>query len=106
MTLKKGDNVKIMVGKDSGKTGIVEAVFPKIDKVVVAGLNQYKRHVKKSADSPAGGIKVISKPISRANVMIVCPHCKKPVRTGNKITDDDSYRICKNCGKTIEQKVK
>lgn len=49
MKIKKGDKVKIISGKDKGKTGIVLRALPKEDKVIVEGSAIYKRHMKGSA---------------------------------------------------------
>lgn len=46
MKLKKGDQVKVMLGKDRGKLGKVEAVFPRDNSVVVTGVNMYKNTLK------------------------------------------------------------
>ena len=46
MRIKKGDNVQVLSGNDKGKTGEVLEVIPKLDKVVVKGINIRKKHVK------------------------------------------------------------
>ncbi len=43
MKLKKGDKVRVMVGKDRGKEGAVERVWPKLGKIAIPGINVYKR---------------------------------------------------------------
>ena len=47
MKIKKGDKVKVLSGKDKGKTGIVLRAMPKEDKVVVEGVALAKRHLRK-----------------------------------------------------------
>ena len=89
MKLKKGDQVKIIRGKDSGKTGLVEKVYPKLSKVIVAGINQYKRHVKAKTQDQKSEIVVITKPLSSSNVILVCPKCKKSTRVGYKVLKDN-----------------
>lgn len=101
MKLKKGDQVKIVRGKDSGKTGLVEKVLPKISKVIVAGVNQYKRHLKARTQDQKSEIVVITKPLSASNVQLICPKCKKPTRVGYKVLKDSKMRICKKCNKEI-----
>lgn len=93
MKIKKGDSVKILLGKDRGKTGVVDRVLSKKSKVVVAGLNLFKRHVKKQGQLE-GGVIEITKPLDISNVILVCPNCKKTTRVSAK-------RICKKCGKEI-----
>ena len=98
MKLKKGDSVKIVRGKDSGKIGKVERVFAKETKVLVEGINQFKRHMKARVPGQKSEIVTITKPLSLANVMLVCPKCKQPTRVGYKILkDDNKTRICKKC---------
>lgn len=97
MKLKKGDQVKIVVGKENGKTGTVAKVFTKEAKVLVEGLNQYKRHIKARMQGQKSEIITITKPLAVANVQIVCPKCKKPTRVGYKMLKDDKVRVCRKC---------
>ena len=99
--IKKGDNVKILAGKDSGRTGKVDRVLIKTDKVVVAGANIYKRSVKKMGDNQ-GGIIDLVKPMDISNVALVCPSCKKITRVGFKVEGKEKIRICRKCGKEIK----
>lgn len=99
--IRKGDNVKVLLGKDSGRTGSVEKVLGKINKVVVGGINIYKRSVKKTGDSQGGVIDLV-KPVNISNVALVCPNCKKPTRVGFKVEKDTKVRICKKCKKEIK----
>ncbi len=101
MKIKKGDNVKILAGKDSGRTGTVDRVLVKTGKVIVAGINIYKRSVKKQGQTQ-GGIIDLVKPVDASNVILVCPNCKKVTRVGFKIEGKDKVRICKKCGKEIK----
>jgi large subunit ribosomal protein L24 len=96
----KGDNVQILLGRDRGKSGTVERVLGKQDKVVVGGINMVKRHVK-GRQGIEGGIIDIIKPLNLSNVSLVCPNCKKATRVGFKITGDTKTRFCKKCGKEI-----
>ena len=102
MKLQTGDIVKIVRGKDSGRTGKIEKVFPKEDKVVVEGVNQYKRHIKGQMAGQKSEIITLTKPLPVANVMLQCPKCKKPARIGYKILKDgNKTRVCKNCSAEI-----
>lgn len=101
MKLKKGDQVKIVRGKDSGKTGLVNKIYPKISKVLVEGVNQYKRHVKAKTASQKSEIVTITKPLPLSNVLLLCPKCKKPTRVGYKVLKDSKVRVCKKCNKEI-----
>lgn len=101
MKLKKDDQVKIVHGKDAGKTGKVIRVFGKEDKVVVEGVNQYKRHVKGRMQGQKSEIITITKPLPVANVILLCPKCNKPTRVGYTDVKGAKERICKKCGKSI-----
>lgn len=101
MKIKKGDNVKVIVGKDKGKTGIVERVFPKDSKVLVTGVNQYKRHLKSRARGQKSEIVTLTKPLPSSSVALVCPKCTKSTRVGFMIVNDKKVRFCKKCEEVI-----
>lgn len=101
MKIKKGDEVKILAGKDSGKSGKVLKVIPKKEKVLVEGVNIVKRHVKKMGQTE-GGIIEISKPLNISNVALICPACKKETRVGFKVEGKTKTRICKKCKEVIK----
>lgn len=101
MRIKKGDKVRILLGKDRGKEGKVEYVVGKIGKVFVGGANMYKRHVKRKG-SVQGGIIDIPKPLNTSNIALICPSCNKVTRVGYKIVGNDKVRICKKCQKEIK----
>ena len=101
MKIKKGDKVRILLGKDSGKEGTIEKVLSKEARVFVGGANLYKRHVKKMRDVE-GGIIDIPKSLNISNVGLVCPDCKKVTRVGFKVEGKTKARICKKCKKEIK----
>jgi len=102
MKIKKGDNVYILVGKDRGKKGRVEKVFPRRGKVIVAGVNVATKHQK-----PMRGVKQVGRikinlPIDISNVALICEKCGKYVRIGyKKLADGKKERVCKRCGEAI-----
>lgn len=100
MKIKKGDKVKILLGKDKGKEGSVEYFMAKKGKVFVGGANIYKRHVRKM-QGMEGGIIEIPKPMDISNVALICPNCNKTARIGYKIQGGIKSRICKKCKKEI-----
>jgi len=104
MKIKKGDTVKILYGKDTGKQGVVSAV--KNGQVVIDGLNMYKKHVKGDGKEKKSAIIDIAKPMDVSKVMLVCPNCSKPTRVGIRRENGKVERICKKCGKVIEIIVK
>lgn len=99
--IKKGDKIKVLLGKDRGKEGTVEHVAGKKSKVFVSGANIYKRHVRKM-QGVEGGIINLPKPLDISNVGLICPNCKKVTRIGYTLEKDSKIRICKKCKKEIK----
>ena len=97
MKFKKGDEVIITRGKDSGKKGKIEKIFPKIGKVLVTGVNIYKRHLKSRGQGKPGGIIDIVKPLSLASVAFICSRCGQKTRIGYHGTGKEKRRICRKC---------
>lgn len=93
---KVGDEALVTTGKDKGKKGKIEKVFPSEDKVVVSGVNTYKRH-RKVTRKQAAGIYEITRPIEVAKIAILCPKCGKPTRVGFTMEGKTKVRICKKC---------
>ncbi len=101
MKLKKGDTVVVTIGKDKGKKGKIEKVFPKEDMVLVGGVNAYKRHTKKRDEKTPGGIIEHNRPLAVSKLALVCPKCGKATRVGFIVTKGEKVRICRKC----EQKI-
>lgn len=101
MKIKKGDKVKILLGKDRNKEGKVLFVLAKDKKLFVEGVNLYKRHVKKMGGIE-GGIIDIPKPLNISNTALICPNCNKVTRVGYLKTADTKVRVCKKCKKEIK----
>lgn len=70
-SLKLGNIVKVLIGKDKGKSGKILSLFPKSNKVLVQGINVKFRHVKPTSKDKKGEIKQIELPISCSNVKII-----------------------------------
>lgn len=103
LKFKVGDTVKVTSGKDKGREGKIEKIFPKKGRVLIPGINIYKKHVKDSQGQKAG-IYDIPRPLSFSHFSLVCPKCKKVSRVGFKITDGKKLRVCKKCRKQIDKK--
>ena len=104
MSIRRGDEVVVIAGKDKGKRGHVTRVYPEANRIVVDGVNIVKRHRRRQPGSLQAGIVDMPAPLSRANVMLLCPNCDKPSRTGRTILQDGTHvRICKHCGEVIEK---
>jgi large subunit ribosomal protein L24 len=100
---KVGDVVQVTAGRDKGKKGKVEKVFPRLGKITVDSVNIYKRH-KKVTRSQAAGIYEIARPIDVAKIALVCPKCAKPTRVGFLMEGKNKVRICRKCKGRIEVK--
>ena len=102
MKLRKGDTVLITSGKDSGREGKIALVLPKESKIIVEGVNKYKKHIKPRGKGQAGSIQDRERPIQVANVALMCPKCKQATRLGYKVTrEGKKVRICRKCEEEI-----
>ncbi len=102
MSIKKGDTVIVLSGKDKGKQGAVQVVFPKAGKVIVEKVNVVSRHTKPRQQGEQGGILKKEAPIYACKVMRVCPKCDKPTRAAHKLlADGKKVAVCKKCGAEI-----
>ena len=80
MSIKKGDTVVVLSGKDKGKQGTVLEAMPETRKVIVEKINVATRHQKPRTQGETGGIVKKEAPIYACKVMRVCPKCGKPAR--------------------------
>ena len=101
MKFLKGDEVKVTIGKDKGRTGKIERIMPVKNLVLIPGINIYKRHYKPRKAGERGGIIDIVKPLSVGKIALICPKCKSPTRVGFKILEDRKVRICRKCQQKI-----
>lgn len=101
MKLRVKDTVKVVKGKDKGKTGSIEKVFPQDESVLILGVNQYKRHMKSRSKNQRSEIVTITKPLPVANVSLVCPKCSKVTRIGFTYVNEKKVRVCKKCEQEI-----
>ena len=106
MKIHKDDKVKIIAGKDKGKTGKVLRTFPSEKKVIVEGMNIQKRHQKtKKETNQGGGIIDVFAPIHVSNVQLIDPKDNKPTRIG--IVRDESskknVRMAKKSGTRLKK---
>lgn len=102
MHIKKGDNVKILRGKDRGKTGKVLKMFPEAGRALVENLNLVTKHQRAKKSGTKGQRITVPAPLSVSNVQLVCPKCSKPSRIGNKVVSGRKIRVCKKCGADVD----
>ncbi|MFC1643950.1 50S ribosomal protein L24 [Candidatus Omnitrophota bacterium] len=96
--IKKDDTVKVLAGKDRGKTGKVLKVFPAKERAVVQGVNFTKKHTRRSRQNEQGGILQREAAINISNLTVVCKGCNRSTRVGIDILNDGSkVRYCKKC---------
>jgi len=93
MKLKKGDTIKVIAGKDKGKTGKVVQVFPDLNRVSVEGVNISYKHLRKSRQGQEGQRVEYPSPIHASNVMLVCPQTGKPTRIGYQVNEETKKKV-------------
>ena len=99
--LKKGDMVKVLAGKDKGKTGKILKAIPEKDRIVVEKINVIKRH-KKPDQQTRGGVVEKEGPLHVSKVALFCKRCSAGVRVRNKVLEDGKkVRICGKCNEVI-----
>lgn len=102
--LRKGDNVKVIAGKDFGKTGKILRVIPQRGRLIVEGVNFVKKHARRTREDRAGGIHEIEASIHVSNLMLICPKCRQTTRVGNtRLADGTKVRTCRKCGEVLER---
>ncbi len=110
MDLKKDDTVKVISGRDRGKTGRVLRVDRETGKVLVEHVMMVKRHTRPNPSRQIkGGIAERESPIAVSNVLIVCPGCNKAVRVAHHLDQTAGgkvrrSRVCRKCGQTLDKK--
>ena len=104
VSIRKGDQVKVMTGRDRGKTGRVLSVDAIKRKVTVEHANMIKRHTRPNpSKNIKGGIVEREGPLAISNVLLVCQGCSKASRIGSKqLADGTKVRVCRRCGATLE----
>ena len=103
--VKKGDTVNVRSGKDRGTRGRVLLTMPKVNRVIVEGVNRVKKHTKVTTSqrgAQTGGIVTQEAAVHVSNVQVVCPNCSKATRVGHRTGEDGrSVRTCRKCGSDI-----
>jgi large subunit ribosomal protein L24 len=105
VSIRKGDQVKIIAGRDAGKSGRVLSINAKKNTVVVEHASIIKRHTRPNpGKNIKGGIVEKEGPVNVSNVMIVCPSCGKHARMGHTtLPDGKKVRSCRRCGTTLDK---
>ena len=117
MKIKKGDKVKLIAGKDKGKTGKVLQVFSSKNKASIEGLNLLIKHMRPRRQGEKGQRIEFPASMDISNMLLVCPSCGKPVKVGYKYIEEaklenvdgktkkakrKKVRVCKKCKQLIK----
>ena len=108
--LRKEDTVKVISGRDKGKTGRVLDVNPRNGRILVEHVSMIKRHTRPNpAKQIKGGIAERESAFSASKVLIVCPGCNKAVRVAHHVDHAAGgktrrVRVCRKCGQTLDRK--
>ena len=101
MNIRKDDLVKIITGRDKGKSGRVIKVFPSKNRLSVEGLNLVKKHERPTQDNQQGGIIEKESSIHRSNVMLMSNN--KPTRVSfKKLDNGKKIRYSKKLKRNID----
>jgi large subunit ribosomal protein L24 len=101
--LKKGDMVRVIAGKEKGKSGKILRIISKKNRVTVEKLNFIKKHQKPDAKGK-GGILQKEGPIHVSNVKYLCGKCNSAVKIGYRILEDGKkVRTCKKCNELLDE---
>ena len=103
LSIKKGDTVLVIAGKDKDKRAKVIAVSPKTSRVIVEGVNIVSKCRKARTAQEKSQIIKIEAPIDASNVMVVCPTCQKATRIAHAEVNGKKARICKKCGASLDK---
>jgi large subunit ribosomal protein L24 len=95
--LRKNDQVRVMSGKDRGKSGRVVTIDRVKGRAVIEGLNLVKKAMKAKGQQQKGGISSVEAAIHLSNLQMVCKKCG-PTRVGYKVEGERKLRICRKCG--------
>lgn len=109
MKIKTGDKVKLITGKDKGKTGKVLQVFPETGRASIENVNLLIKHLRPNKRGEKGQRVEFPAAMDLSNVMLVCPKCKKTTRVGHQFIDKkiedrikkQKVRVCKKCKEII-----
>ena len=108
LKIRRDDMVKVIAGKDRGKTGRVLRVDPRRERIYVEGLNVQKRHRRPRTlrdtqrAQELGGVIEAEGPIHVSNVMLLDPSTNEPTRVGVTREDGRRKRVARRSGEAID----
>jgi large subunit ribosomal protein L24 len=104
-SIRRGDEVRVIAGRDKGKSGRVLSVDSRRRRVTVEHANMIKRHTRPNpSKNVKGGIVEREASMHLSNVLLVCSSCNKGARVGHKLLPDGTKtRVCRRCGAALEK---
>lgn len=99
--IRRGDVVKVLLGRDRGKTGKVIAVLPSEGRAVVEGVNIVHRHIRPKRRGERGQRVSVAAALPLARVQLVCSSCKRATRVQMRADGGVRRRVCRKCGVDI-----
>ena len=101
--IKTNDNVIVIKGKDAGKIGKVQKILPDKGKLLIEGINIYKKHMKTQSETQPGGIIDREMFVNISNVKLIDPNTNEPTKVKiNQLKDNTRVRANKITGEVIE----
>ena len=104
LDIRKNDEVRVLAGRDKGKSGRVLEVEPKKNRLYVEHVNMIKRHTRPNPGKQIrGGIIEKEGPIHLSNVALVCSDCGPTRIQHRRKAEGETVRVCAKCGKVLER---
>lgn len=102
MRIRTNDLVEVITGDDKGMRAKVLRVDRKTGKILAEGVNQVRKHMRRTRKTPQGGILAREMPLWASKVMVVCGKCNQPTRLGaRRLPDGSKERFCRKCGASL-----
>ena len=105
MKLKRGDQVRVMAGKDKGAEGEIVAVMAEKNRVVVKDVNVAMKTQRPTQENPRGGFNEREMPIHASNVRILDPETNEPTRIRYEFQDGKKIRVSVKSGARLDEQV-
>jgi len=104
LDIRKNDEVRVIAGRDKGKSGRVLEVEPKKNRLFVEHVNLIKRHTRPNPGKQIrGGILEKEGPIHLSNVALVCSDCGPTRIQRRRKAEGETVRVCAKCGKVLDK---
>lgn len=101
MRLKRGDQVRVIAGKNKGVEGEIIATLPEKNRVVVKGVNVVKKTRRPTQDNPRGGFDEREMPLHASNVQLLDPKTGTPTRIGVRFEEGRKVRFSLKSGSSL-----